>query len=59
MANSEVVDAYICKLSKHMLFGKGPESGAGLSLFIILPREGSIDNGKFGTDDGINGINSQ
>ncbi len=35
------------------------ESGAGLSLFIILPREGSIDNGNFGTDDGINGIFSQ
>ena len=35
------------------------ESGAALSLFIILPREGSIDNGNFGTDDGINGIFSQ
>ncbi len=35
------------------------ESGAGLSLFIILPREGSIDNGNFGTDEGINGIFSQ
>ena len=35
------------------------ESGAGLSLFIILPREGSIDNGNFGTDDGINDIFSQ
>ncbi len=33
--------------------------GAGLSLFIILPREGSIDNGNFGTDDGINGMFSQ
>ncbi len=35
------------------------ESGAGLSLFIILPLEGSIDNGNFGTDDRINGIFSQ
>ncbi len=32
------------------------ESGAGLSLFIILPREGSIDNGNFGTDDHLNGV---